>query len=74
VLFRSEHSRVQLAGSGGLAIIWMSSAAWLRAHHLIRTYAVIPSPLRMDHMGWQPASFTRGGVRRPSEPTTKAAD
>lgn len=43
LLLRSEYSRVQLFGSGTLAILWMASAAHLRARYLIRHYAVVPT-------------------------------
>jgi lipopolysaccharide/colanic/teichoic acid biosynthesis glycosyltransferase len=42
LLLRSDYSRVQLFGSGMLAILWMSFMAQLRARYLIRDYAVVP--------------------------------
>lgn len=42
VLLRSEYSRVQLFGSGLLAVLWMAFVAQVRARYLIRTYAVTP--------------------------------
>ena len=45
LLLRSDYSRVQLFGSGVLAIMWMSFMAQLRARYLIRNYAVIPDGL-----------------------------
>jgi lipopolysaccharide/colanic/teichoic acid biosynthesis glycosyltransferase len=42
LLFRSEYSRVQLAGSGGLTVVWMSAAAIIRGRYLVRVYAVTP--------------------------------
>lgn len=45
VLMRSDYSRVQLFGSGLLAILWMAFVAQLRARYLTRNYAVIPSSL-----------------------------
>lgn len=43
VLMRSEYSRIQLFGSGMLAVLWMAFAAQLRARYLIRIYAVTPT-------------------------------
>ena len=43
LLLRSDYSRIQLFGSGFLAILWMAFAAQLRARYLIRNYAVIPT-------------------------------
>jgi lipopolysaccharide/colanic/teichoic acid biosynthesis glycosyltransferase len=45
VLVRSEYSRVQLFGSGALALVWMTVIAQLRARYLTRHYAVVPSSL-----------------------------
>ncbi len=43
LLLRSDYSRIQLFGSGTLAILWMAFVAQLRAHYLIRNYAVVPT-------------------------------
>ena len=45
LLVRSDYSRVQLFGSGLLAILWMAFVAQLRARYLTRNYAVIPTGL-----------------------------
>lgn len=45
VLVRSEYSRVQLFGSGALALVWMTVIAQLRARYLTRHYAVVPPSL-----------------------------
>jgi lipopolysaccharide/colanic/teichoic acid biosynthesis glycosyltransferase len=45
LLLRSDYSRVQLFGSGLLAILWMAFVAQLRARYLTRNYAVIPTGL-----------------------------
>jgi lipopolysaccharide/colanic/teichoic acid biosynthesis glycosyltransferase len=45
VLLRSDYSRVQLFGSGILAILWMAFVAQLRARYLVRHYAVVPTSL-----------------------------
>jgi lipopolysaccharide/colanic/teichoic acid biosynthesis glycosyltransferase len=45
VLLRSEYSRVQLFGSGFLALLWMAFVAQLRARYLVRHYAVVPTAL-----------------------------
>jgi len=45
LLMRSDYSRVQLFGSGVLAVLWMSFVAQLRARYLVRNYAVIPASL-----------------------------
>ena len=45
LLLRSDYSRVQLFGSGVLAVLWMSFVAQFRARFLIRNYAVIPESL-----------------------------
>ncbi|MBS0520554.1 MAG: sugar transferase [Proteobacteria bacterium] len=45
VLLRSEYSRIQLFGSGTLAMIWMAAIAQLRARYLTRHYAVVPTSL-----------------------------
>ncbi len=45
LLVRSDYSRVQLFGSGLLAILWMAFVAQLRARYLTRNYAVIPTSL-----------------------------
>jgi len=45
LLLRSDYSRVQLFGSGVLAILWMAFVAQLRARYLMRNYAVLPSSL-----------------------------
>ncbi|HZP99712.1 MAG TPA: sugar transferase [Reyranella sp.] len=45
LLVRSDYSRVQLFGSGLLAILWMAFVAQLRARYLTRNYAVIPASL-----------------------------
>lgn len=45
LLLRSDYSRVQLFGSGVLAVLWMTFVAQLRARYLTRNYAVIPSSL-----------------------------
>jgi lipopolysaccharide/colanic/teichoic acid biosynthesis glycosyltransferase len=45
VLLRSDYSRVQLFGSGILAVLWMAFVAQLRARYLVRHYAVVPTAL-----------------------------
>jgi lipopolysaccharide/colanic/teichoic acid biosynthesis glycosyltransferase len=45
LLLRSDYSRVQLFGSGFLAILWMAFVAQLKARYLARNYAVLPSGL-----------------------------
>src|ERR1700726_4927227 len=45
LLLRSDYSRVQLFGSGVLAVLWMAFVAQLRARYLIRNYALIPASL-----------------------------
>lgn len=45
LLLRSDYSRIQLFGSGLLAILWMAFVAQLRARYLTRNYAVIPPGL-----------------------------
>jgi lipopolysaccharide/colanic/teichoic acid biosynthesis glycosyltransferase len=45
LLMRSDYSRVQLFGSGVLAVLWMAFVAQLRARYLIRNYALIPASL-----------------------------
>ena len=45
VLLRSDYSRVQLFGSGVLAILWMAFVAQLRGRFLVRNYAVVPAEL-----------------------------
>ena len=45
LLLRSDYSRVQLFGSGLLAVLWMAFVAQLRARYLTRNYAVIPTDL-----------------------------
>jgi lipopolysaccharide/colanic/teichoic acid biosynthesis glycosyltransferase len=45
VLLRSDYSRVQLFGSGILAMVWMATIARLRARYLVRRYAVLPTTL-----------------------------
>jgi lipopolysaccharide/colanic/teichoic acid biosynthesis glycosyltransferase len=45
VLLRSDYSRVQLFGSGLLAVLWMAFVAQLRARYLTRNYAVLPTDL-----------------------------
>lgn len=45
LLLRSDYSRIQLFGSGLLAILWMAFVAQLRARYLTRNYAVIPTDL-----------------------------
>ncbi len=42
LLLRQDYSRFQLFGSGILTVLWMATAAQLRARYLIRNYAVIP--------------------------------
>ena len=42
LLLRLEYSRFQLFGSGILTVLWMATAAQLRARYLVRNYAVIP--------------------------------
>jgi lipopolysaccharide/colanic/teichoic acid biosynthesis glycosyltransferase len=42
---RSDYSRVQLFGSGFLAILWMAFVGQLKARYLVRNYAVLPSGL-----------------------------
>ncbi|UYN93265.1 MAG: sugar transferase [Enhydrobacter sp.] len=54
LLLRSDYSRVQLFGSGTLAILWMAFAAQMRARYLIRNYAVVP----MSSVGSMPAVRT----------------
>ncbi len=46
LLLRSDYSRVQLFGSGVLAVLWMTFVAQLRARYLIRNYALIPAALK----------------------------
>jgi lipopolysaccharide/colanic/teichoic acid biosynthesis glycosyltransferase len=45
LLLRSDYSRVQLFGSGLLAVLWMALAAHFRARYLVRSYAVVPATL-----------------------------
>jgi lipopolysaccharide/colanic/teichoic acid biosynthesis glycosyltransferase len=45
LVMRSDYSRVQLFGSGFLAILWMAFVAQLKARYLARNYAVLPSGL-----------------------------
>jgi lipopolysaccharide/colanic/teichoic acid biosynthesis glycosyltransferase len=45
LLLRSDYSRVQLFGSGILAILWMAFVGQLKARYLVRNYAVLPSSL-----------------------------
>ncbi|MBS0546299.1 MAG: sugar transferase [Proteobacteria bacterium] len=48
LLMRSDYSRVQLFGSGVLAVLWMAFVAQLRARYLTRNYAVLPSSLTAE--------------------------
>lgn len=45
VLARSEYSRVQLFGSGVLAVVWMAVIAHVRARYLTRHFAMVPASL-----------------------------
>jgi len=45
LLLRSDYSRVQLFGSGVLAVLWMAFVAQLRGRYLVRNYAVVPASL-----------------------------
>jgi lipopolysaccharide/colanic/teichoic acid biosynthesis glycosyltransferase len=45
LLLRSDYSRVQLFGSGFLAILWMAFVGQMKARYLVRNYAVVPSSL-----------------------------
>jgi lipopolysaccharide/colanic/teichoic acid biosynthesis glycosyltransferase len=45
LLLRSDYSRVQLFGSGALAVVWMAGVAQLRARFFMRQYAVLPTSL-----------------------------
>jgi len=45
LLLRSDYSRVQLFGSGFLAVLWMAFVGQLKARYLVRNYAVLPSSL-----------------------------
>ena len=42
LLLRLDYSRVQLFGSGFLAVLWMAVIAQLRGRYLVRNYAVTP--------------------------------
>jgi lipopolysaccharide/colanic/teichoic acid biosynthesis glycosyltransferase len=80
LLMRSDYSRIQLFGSGVLAVLWMAFVAQLRARYLIRNYALIPAAL----MGTMPDIHTcrwlnfeeveRDGVRVDAIVTDLAAD
>jgi lipopolysaccharide/colanic/teichoic acid biosynthesis glycosyltransferase len=48
LLLRSDYSRVQLFGSGVLAILWMAFVALLRGRYLVRNYAVVPAALMAE--------------------------
>jgi lipopolysaccharide/colanic/teichoic acid biosynthesis glycosyltransferase len=69
VLLRSEYSRVQLFGSGVLAMVWLAASARLRARYLVRHYAVMPTSLlgTMPNVGtceWLDfADVQSGGMR-----------
>ena len=69
LLLRSDYSRVQLFGSGFLAILWMAFVAQLKARYLARNYAVLPSDLVEAMPGvatcnWLPfEQVERDGVR-----------
>ena len=69
LLLRSDYSRVQLFGSGFLAILWMAFVGQLKARYLARNYAVLPSSL-VDAMPglptchWLPfENVERDGIR-----------
>ncbi len=69
LLLRSDYSRVQLFGSGFLAILWMAFVGQLKARYLARNYAVLPSSL-VDAMPglptchWLPfENVDRDGIR-----------
>ena len=70
LLLRSDYSRVQLFGSGLLAILWMASVASLQgALSLLRSYAVVPAALvpAMPELGtcrW--LAFDEVAARRPA--------
>jgi lipopolysaccharide/colanic/teichoic acid biosynthesis glycosyltransferase len=49
LLLRSDYSRIQLFGSGLLAIMWMAFVAQLRSRYLVRNYAMVPTAL-IDEM------------------------
>lgn len=80
LLMRSDYSRIQLFGSGVLAVLWMAFVAQLRARYLIRNYALIPASL----MGTMPDIHTcrwldfeevgRDGVQVDAIVTDLAAD
>jgi lipopolysaccharide/colanic/teichoic acid biosynthesis glycosyltransferase len=55
LLLRSDYSRIQLFGSGFLAILWMAFVGQLKARYLVRNYAVLPSSL-VEAMPHQPTS------------------
>jgi lipopolysaccharide/colanic/teichoic acid biosynthesis glycosyltransferase len=55
LLLRSDYSRIQLFGSGFLAILWMAFVGQLKARYLVRNYAVLPSSL-VEAMPRQPTS------------------
>ncbi len=55
LLLRSDYSRIQLFGSGFLAILWMAFVGQLKARYLVRNYAVLPSGL-VEAMPHQPTS------------------
>jgi lipopolysaccharide/colanic/teichoic acid biosynthesis glycosyltransferase len=69
VLLRSDYSRVQLFGSGFLAILWMAFVGQLKARYLARNYAVLPSGLaeampRVQTCHWLPfEEVERDGIR-----------
>jgi len=69
LLLRSDYSRVQLFGSGFLAILWMAFVGQLRARYLVRNYAVLPSGLvaampELQTCHWLPfEQVERDGIR-----------
>ena len=69
LLLRSDYSRVQLFGSGFLAILWMAFVGQLKARYLARNYAVLPSSLVEAMPGlptchWLPfENVERDGIR-----------
>ena len=69
LLMRSDYSRVQLFGSGFLAILWMAFVGQLKARYLARNYAVLPSSLVEAMPGlptchWLPfENVERDGIR-----------
>src|SRR5258708_33486386 len=57
LLLRSDYSRVQLFGSGFLAILWMAFVGQMKARYRVRNYAVVPSSLVESMPGLPPCHW-----------------